>query len=375
MIFRHFSFLSFQQGTRHMSRNHAQRSGFTLVELLVVIAIIGTLMGLLLPAIFAARATARRNTCRNNQKQIALAMFNYATSNPDGTFPGWASNQTFQSGASYPVTWAAKMLPRLDQQTLWNQLLSDPTATANAPGNIYNAPGKVEVFVCPDDAGTDPKLGTLTYVVNSGMPDPMRTLPANQVSDVTANGVCHDQRPGRNGPSVKAGTDIPDGSDATILVSENVQKDPAGNNGVRATWIGPLQTTANVADMSTNPEQRFGMIWVVGNNPPGPPQFDDFVPISKDSNPPDTSYSNPSGGKTYRYARPASSHPEVFVAGFCGGTVKDIRNDIDYRVYQQLMTPNGLKIEQPNGGGIMLEVQLEKNNQGFMVPPLSSSDY
>jgi prepilin-type N-terminal cleavage/methylation domain-containing protein len=73
--------------TIHFLRSaSAYRRGFTLVELLVVIAIIGTLVGLLLPAVQAARESARRSDCTNRVKQMALGMQNLAGTLPQPAF-------------------------------------------------------------------------------------------------------------------------------------------------------------------------------------------------------------------------------------------------------------------------------------------------
>src|SRR5207245_2767120 len=96
-------------------------AGFTLIELLVVIAIIAVLISLLLPAVQQAREAARRSQCRNNLKQIGLALMNYESSYKyfpmekiDAT--GWSPNTQV-----YQQCWTAMVLPFLDQAAMYNQ--------------------------------------------------------------------------------------------------------------------------------------------------------------------------------------------------------------------------------------------------------------
>src|SRR5215813_2046814 len=108
-----------------------RRSGFTLIELLVVIAIIAVLIGLLLPAVQQAREAARRSQCKNNLKQMGLAMHNYHDvyqcfppgylGYPAGNGGSCATiNNTTQRGQGWG--WGAFLLPYLDQGNLYNLL-------------------------------------------------------------------------------------------------------------------------------------------------------------------------------------------------------------------------------------------------------------
>jgi prepilin-type N-terminal cleavage/methylation domain-containing protein len=349
------------------------KPAFTLVELLVVIAIIGTLVGLLIPAVQAAREAARRVTCNNNQKQLALALISYSTGGK-GSFPGWAQSQKVQTGTGVgviPISWAAKILPQIDQQTLRDQLLDGSMAS--------DAPPRVDVFICPSDASVNPKLGTLTYVVNAGMPDPLQhPLPAAYASsDVPANGVCMDLRDGRKGTANK---DIKDGAASTLLTSENVHKD-IDVSGMPCTWLGPLQTnflsttpaaSAANSTMTTNPEQRFGMVWPYISGSHLNPGKMNIQPFNRDFDQNDT----PAPYSTFgsRFARPASEHGEVFVVSFCGGNTREINENIDFRVYQQLMTPDGQKIAEADDPTYLIEKDLPTAER-FMVPPLNDADY
>lgn len=352
--------------------------GFTLVELLIVIAIIGTLVGLLLPAVNAARARARQGQCLNNMKELGTGLVSYATDGK-GQYPGWVNIQKLgdQTGAGIDlyndssiandnaneiaISWAAKLLPRIEQAGLWDQML---TSNNNNGTFNYNAPPRLGIFICPDDEGTDAEAAKLTYVANTGYFDnrPNQALAPALVSDVKANGVFHDLRRVRNGPTVRAGADIKDGAGTTLALSENIHKDEdAMGYNLKNNWLGRM----GIPDGSNyNDEQRYGMVWVFDNATPNNPSRQ--APLNRDPNNA-TQY----GEEGLYYARPASSHPEVFNVVFVGGNAKAVAESIEYRVYQQLMTPNGAKADAMDYTN---NDERQKLNL-FMSPPLSESDF
>jgi len=93
------------------------RRGFTLVELLVVIAIIGLLVALLLPAVQAARESARRTRCVGNIRQLALALHGYHTANKQFPPPGVDSNE---------MSWVVLLLPFIEEQPLYDRFNFSP---------------------------------------------------------------------------------------------------------------------------------------------------------------------------------------------------------------------------------------------------------
>src|SRR5438105_9501891 len=100
-----------------------RRRGFTLIELLVVIAIIAVLIALLLPAVQQAREAARRTQCRNNLKQIGLAIHNYHD-NFNRLPPCWIGVTSGAADKEGINGWgcASKLLPQMDQANLYNQI-------------------------------------------------------------------------------------------------------------------------------------------------------------------------------------------------------------------------------------------------------------
>jgi prepilin-type N-terminal cleavage/methylation domain-containing protein len=155
-----------------MSTIRGRQRGFTLIELLVVIAIIAVLIALLLPAVQQAREAARRTQCKNNLKQLGLALHNYHDT--FNTMPPGAI-QVFGGNNQNEATWVSMILPGLDQAPLYNRAnFSSCFGCVAAPGNPSyeivspNIPG----MVCPSDVDVDLAFGAYrrgNYVANSGI--------------------------------------------------------------------------------------------------------------------------------------------------------------------------------------------------------------
>ncbi len=133
------------------------RPAFSLVELLVVIVIIGILISLLLPAVQAARESARRMQCCNQLKQIGLALHNYVQSHEvfppgcivsTGAAPAWRPWQEAKSNGllrQHGTSWLLQILPYLEQQNLYDQW----DFSTNVLGNADIAQTDVSLFYCP----------------------------------------------------------------------------------------------------------------------------------------------------------------------------------------------------------------------------------
>ena len=146
-------------------KRHPHRRGFTLIELLVVIAIIAILIALLLPAVQQAREAARRSTCKNNLKQLGIAIYNYHDTynqfpmNYERDFSGSDGRNGQQ------VSWMIGILPYVDQGPLYELIdfnygyKNDPRGTGN-PSNSWVSQQTLAVYRCPSDTSApDPMSG------------------------------------------------------------------------------------------------------------------------------------------------------------------------------------------------------------------------
>jgi prepilin-type N-terminal cleavage/methylation domain-containing protein/prepilin-type processing-associated H-X9-DG protein len=359
-----------------------RRRGFTLVELLVVITIIGMLVALLFPAVNAVRGVMKRADCANNMRNLAQAMVSYETSK--GKLPGYSQvvdrSKTQAAGIDRnttpprwkiisvpknqnqeaPISWVTKLLPEIERQDIWDQVV-DPTLEPEIR--------PLKVLICPSDldAQAVADVPALSYSVNAGAPDwDNGFLFGDKRGDTLQNGMflnlfeLADKK--LRAPASRLGK-INDGAGTTILLSENSHKsyEPfAVGYPSRFSW-------------ACGTEQHMGIVWVLNELPQPGNTYVDQEAINRAD---DVVYDNDPvfDPNTARFARPASNHSRGANIAFCDAHVEFLREDIDYVVYQQLLTADGKNCVDPrdHDAGINSPGAIYKFRS---APPLSDEDY
>jgi prepilin-type N-terminal cleavage/methylation domain-containing protein/prepilin-type processing-associated H-X9-DG protein len=345
------------------------RLGFTLVELLVVIEIIGILMGLLVPAVQAAREAARRAQCANHLKNLGLAAVEYETAKKK--LPGYINLFGTWSGGVDPAdgmnsissvhakigSWHVSLMPYLDAQATyerWNEdkypLLADGTPNVAQDGSFFhvNSAPNLPIFQCPS-ATIEQTAGRNTYVSNNGMYYEFSGS-ASDAANFTrasrpANGAFCSKVSSTNtgtpatfpiGSDVRI-EDFKDGPSNTILFSENLQAQPFH-------WlsIAPGSQAGPLLDPGSNLRVDLaalnqGMIYFAAIDPANTsattPDPRHVINGSKD-----TATLSSDGALV---ARPSSYHPGGVNAAFADGQVRFVSETIDYPTYKALMTLRG----------------------------------
>jgi len=265
------------------------RRGFTLIELLVVIAIIAVLIALLLPAVQQAREAARRSQCKNNLKQMGLALHNYHDSH--GVFPACAYGRPGQSqpisGLGWRATGFVMLLPFLDQSPLYNQYNFDIGVggldmSGGGGGQdqaTFKANGVLSVYQCPSDSLTSlrrisPRDAHTDHADTSNSPissycfSSGRKWGSGDLDNFARNFLS--RNPSLAGPFVANGSvsmrDLTDGSSNCFFIGEAGQNDatspttgsPAVNadaagNKLRATWVEAEHHSARSTELGPYP--------------------------------------------------------------------------------------------------------------------------
>jgi len=366
-----------------------RNGGFTLVELLVVIAIIGTLVALLLPAVQAARETARGNSCRNNIKQLLTALTNMDTTQKrlpgyindvfDPASVGGANNRP-QRGRR--ASWIVMCFPFMEQQPLWDLWSQDfinPVDARVAP--------PIEGLTCPSDQPDTINDPWLNYIGNCGQ------AYSENARDSAANGIFVDNS--KNLDLRDANTDdgretdpeirmslgnIPDGTSKTLIISESVQTwyyALEGDNATPEFEPGFIASSTEAKDTSPIVDEKhiFGFVW---KNQPvgfervnGDRNYDQIPEADIPMSMTEFATREPGSGagvqRLYEsYGFPSSNHPGVVNVAFCGGQVDTLAESIDPRIYAMLMTSNRNRSTLVGADGTTPERKL---------PEPSSSDY
>jgi prepilin-type N-terminal cleavage/methylation domain-containing protein/prepilin-type processing-associated H-X9-DG protein len=351
--------------------------GFTLVELLVVITIIGVLIALLLPAVQSAREAARRTQCTNNLKQIGLAINNYVTT--DAVLPPVSVDQEWNAGVQIPQphqNWSqhARLLPYLDQQVIFNMInwsygarlsegdrfYRDTNPPDDATGGSDSIPQmtvltiQVPVFLCPSDpnrgssgtflvGGANRLVGASNYPSNIGLNRRLNGWELNGPNYVASN--WDKTVSNTTGPE-----SFRDGISMTAIFSEWI-KGPAVPTGVAPNGLGEVYNLGENSNFY-NTDRQFA-------------QLCDIVPITsfnqqwqwkgewwgygatmiyshtQTPNRTNCVYHdiNQDGRGTITMIAASSNHPGGVNVLFMDGTVRFVKNSVNYQAWYAIATP------------------------------------
>jgi prepilin-type N-terminal cleavage/methylation domain-containing protein/prepilin-type processing-associated H-X9-DG protein len=337
-----------------------RRRGFTLIELLVVIAIIAVLIALLLPAVQAAREAARRIQCVNNLKQLGLGLMNYESSN--GALP---PQQVLQSAPTSTTTatllwhnsWGvtSRLIPYMEQGPMYNAVnFVDKTSNA---ANVTVVSSTLNILLCPSEPNHQPfTSGTSTsgvsnygwcagdWYVYGGMGNPGAPLTRSAFTVNVSRRLAA----------------ITDGLSQTAVASEGkVQTPIAGNcfgSASNGSMLFPPLTNPNIIP---DPNASIAIIqsiyssclqrgvightdWTYANSiydgftTALPPNTKVLVApgIDLDVNTEDEN----NGGPTYAAVTARSYHPGGVNVLFCDGSVRFIKDSINYQTWRALGT-------------------------------------
>lgn len=333
-----------------MNRFRLRSKGFTLIELLVVIAIIAILIALLLPAVQQAREAARRTQCRNNMKQLGLAMHNYHDT--FGQFPQNYEATRFGGGIPTSVSWITASLPYLDQAPLYNQvdfqnyLEAGGSQARNALDNAAARTVRVTpltALMCPSNPQRPVNVAAGNYD-GGGWHGNGRDIDAARTDYVGNMGFVWTGWKDCNPDSASFGTPW---VDPGMYYNEN--RDNLPRLGGVFWWRG----TAKIADIVDGTSNTVGVFenhhWNFSKRFPSEinKAFAWFTPIGamdvmqKPINFDAERVAGGNGGDDTRCSSFSSTHTGGAHALLCDGAVRFINENVGFTVYQAIATRSG----------------------------------